>query len=135
MPEPADYTDQGALPGLEPPTEHHAPSQLEAAARRSLEALHAAGLLTEAHAMPMALVVELARVVGRAVTNGQGAAAAMAAAQLREAWTMLPDLEGAGAGGGDEWEQLARELRKASEDERRRIASGERFAGVPVSEQ
>lgn len=124
MSDASDYApvDDGlpGLPGLDDAPE--GVSVLEAAARRSLQALADASLLNESHALPMALVLDLARSVGRAVGKGQGAAAAMAAAQLREAWLLLPDLDGAGAGGGDEWDKLARQLRAEYEAERKRLA-------------
>lgn len=117
---PADDTLPG-LPGLGEAPE--GVSVLEAAARRSLQALADASLLNESHALPMALVLDLARSVGKAVAKGQGAAAAMAAAQLREAWQLLPDLDGAAAGGGDEWDKLARKLRADYDTERQRLAA------------
>lgn len=111
--------EQLALPGLDERPIGQL-SQLEQAMRRSIRALSSAGLLDDSHAMPLELCLSLARAVGRATDKGQAAAAAMAAAQLREAWQLLPEL--ASGGGGDEWEQLARELREASEQERQRHA-------------
>jgi hypothetical protein len=98
-------TEQLALPGLDDRPAGPL-TQLEQAMRRSIAALE--------------LCLALARAVGRATDKGQAAAAAMAAAQLREAWQLLPEPGGAAA--GDQWDQLARELREASELERQRHA-------------
>lgn len=106
-------TNQPALPGLgelEPAA--GGVTALELAARRSLEALAAAGVLTEAHALPMALVMDLARAVAIGTRTGHASAAAMAAAQLREAWLMLPELPDAPPE-GDPWAELVAELRAA----------------------
>lgn len=108
------------LPGLEPdPTGPRSLGALEAAARRSLQALADAGVLGPQHAMTMQLVLDLARAVGLA-SGSHASAAAMAAAQLREAWATLP--QPADAVDGDEWDTLARELRAAAAEERTRHA-------------
>lgn len=112
-------SEQLALPGLDERPAGQL-TQLEQAMRRSIAALSSAGVLDESHALPLELCLALARAVGRATDKGQAAAAAMAAAQLREAWQLLP--EPGGAGGTDAWDQLARELRQASELERQRHA-------------
>lgn len=108
------------LPGLEAieiepghlVASHGGLTPLEVAARRSLAALDAAGVLTEAHALPMALVLDLSRAVAVGTRTGKASAAAMAAAQLREAFAMLPDLP-AGTAEDDPWTLLVAELRKA----------------------
>lgn len=119
---PSDYAAaDAALPGL-----GDAPAgetELETAVRRSLAALDAAGLLQETHAMAMQLVLDLARAVGIGTRNGRASAAAMAAAQLREAWSLLPELDMA-SGQMDEWEKLAKDLRRAAELERERQLRG-----------
>lgn len=97
------------LPGLEP---RHDVTDLERAASRSLEALARAGVLTEAHALPMALIMDLARAVAIGTRTGHASAAAMAAAQLREAYAMLPELPDAPAD-DDPWALLVAELRAA----------------------
>jgi hypothetical protein len=102
-------TDQPALPGMDDPTD--GPSPLEVAARRTLAALHAAGVLTEQHALPMALVLDLARAVSVGIRTGHASAAAMAAAQLRETYAMLPDLPDAPT--ADAWGDLVSDLRSA----------------------
>lgn len=107
-----------ALPGLESSTPRT--TDLEAAARRSLQALDAAGVLGPQHAMTMQLILDLARAVGLA-SRSHASAAAMAAAQLREAWATLPQLADA-TDDGDEWDRLARELREAAAAERQRHA-------------
>lgn len=109
-----------ALPGLDDHTRAGGITALETAARRSLAALQASGLLEDRHAVTMQLVLDLARSVGRASDKGQAAAAAMAAAQLREAWALLPQPDGGHQ--GDEWDELARDLRQAAADERARHA-------------
>jgi hypothetical protein len=116
----ADDDDQAALalPGLDDPTPAGGLTALETAARRSLAALQASGLLEDRHAVTMQLVLDLARSVGRASAKGQAAAAAMAAAQLREAWALLPQPDGGSE--GDEWDELARDLRHAAAEERTR---------------
>lgn len=107
------------LPGLEDPGD--GVTELETAVRRSLKALDQAGVLTETHALPMQLVLDLARAVGMATRAGRASAAAMAAAQLREAWQLLPvvDMQ---SGVSDQWDQLAQDLRREAqaETERRR---------------
>lgn len=111
-----------ALPGLtDAATPAGGLTALEQATQRSLRALEAEGLLTERHAVTMQLVLDLAKSVGRASQKGQAAAAAMAAAQLREAWALLPQPEGSHQ--GDEWDQLARDLREAAALERQRHAA------------
>jgi hypothetical protein len=72
------------------------------------------------HALPMELIRALARAVDRGVADRKASAAAMAAAQLREAWGMLPAVKG--DDGEDDWAKLARELREAADQERARVA-------------
>jgi hypothetical protein len=120
MAEPRDYAaaDSGLpLPGLQ--DQANGVTELETAVRRSLAALDAAGLLTEVHAMPMQLVLDLARAVGLGTRSGRASAAALAAAQLREAWALLPALDATGSG-GDEWDALAVQLRREADAERAR---------------
>lgn len=111
-------SDQEPLPGLED-TQPGGLYPLEVAARRSLAALEAAGLLNASHALPMALVLSLAQAVAYSSATGKASAAALAAAQLREAFGLLPALE-VSAAGGDEWDQLAADLRASAESERAR---------------
>lgn len=121
MSEPSDYAaaDSGLpLPGLEDQVGGRV-TELETAVRRSLKALDDAGLLQETHAMPMQLVLDLARAVGLGTRSGRASAAALAAAQLREAWAMLPTLD-LGSGVADEWEKLAKQLREEADAERDR---------------
>lgn len=106
------------LPGLAAP-DRGGVTELERAARRSLAALDSAGLLQENHAVLMQLVLDLARAVGLGAASGRASAAAMAAAQLREAWAMLPTLD-MDTGSGDEWDKLAMELRAQADAERAR---------------
>lgn len=120
MPEASDYAAADAalpLPGLEDPGE--GVTELETAVRRSLAALDKAGLLQETHALPMQLVMDLARAVGLSTRAGRASAAAMAAAQLREAWLLLPELD-MNTGKVDEWDKLAADLRRSAELEAER---------------
>lgn len=120
MAEPSDYAaaDSGLpLPGLQ--DQPGGVTELETAVRRSLAALDAEGLLTEVHAMPMQLVLDLARAVGLGTRSGRASAAALAAAQLREAWALLPALDPSGSQ-GDEWDALAIKLRREADKERER---------------
>lgn len=117
--EPSDYAAADAalpLPGLERPKA--GVTDLELAARRSLDALARANLLNESHSLPMALILDLARAVAHGTATGKASAAALAAAQLREAWQLLPAMEQAPA--EDEWTQLARQLREEADAERER---------------
>lgn len=105
------------IPGLERPAGK--PTALERAADRSLASLAEAGVLGPQHDLTVQLVRDLARAVGQAAGT-HASAAAMAAAQLREAWATLPQPEDATV--GDEWDTLARELREAAAAERARHA-------------
>jgi hypothetical protein len=100
------------LPGLEDDGRPTGVTELELAARRSLSALAAAGVLDESHALPMALIMDLARAVAIGTRTGHASAAAMAAAQLREAYAMLPALPDAPTD-DDPWSVLVAELRAA----------------------
>jgi hypothetical protein len=82
------------LPGLDDPRDGSSP--LELAARRSIAAV--AHELGDRHALTLQLVVELARVVAISARTGKASAAALAAAQLREAWASLGLDENTGAG-------------------------------------
>lgn len=120
MTTPRDFAaaDSGLpLPGLSAPDA--GVTELEVAARRSLAALDQAGLLQETHAMAMQLVLDLARAVGLGTRSGRASAAALAAAQLREAWLLLPALDMA-TGVADEWDKLAADLRREADAERAR---------------
>lgn len=121
MTDPSDYAAADAalpLPGLDTPAAGM--TALERAARRSLDALDKAGLLNETHALPMALVLDLARAVAMGTSTGKASAAALAAAQLREAFLLLPVLDDAPA--QDEWDQLAIRMRQEADRERARQA-------------
>lgn len=129
MAHPSDYAaaDSGLpLPGLADQAGGQV-TELETAVRRSLAALDAAGLLHETHAMAMQLVLDLARAVGLGTRSGRASAAALAAAQLREAWALLPTLDMT-TGQADEWEKLATDLRHQADLERQRQRKA---AGTP----
>jgi len=109
------------LPGLDapPPTA----SALELSTRRTIAALEALGLVDERHSMLLQLMLDLAQVVDAGRRHAKASAAAMAAAQLLAAYTLLmPETEG-GGGDGDAFDQLASDLRDAA-----------RSAGASVAE-
>ena len=90
-------TDQPALPGLEAPASGSEPAMVQAA-RTTLHALRADGVLTDRHAVLVALVLELAQAVAAGSRTGRASATAMAAAQLRETMLVLdppPEVVGA----------------------------------------
>lgn len=106
--------EQPTLPGLEPV--RAGSSAIERAAHRQLTALQARGLLRDDHAIVVALIGELASVVGQSATRGRGSAVAMAAKELREAMALLPT----DPGPQDPMVLLDQELQEA---ERRALAS------------
>ena len=107
---PAEFAPaEEALPGLEAPA--RSASRLELAARRTIKALRAEGLLTERHAVLCQLMLDLAEVIDAGRRNGKASAAAMAAAQLTAAYElMVPDDE-PGGDENSEWSRLVAELR------------------------
>lgn len=101
---------QPMLPGLEEPA--HRESEIVAAARRSLRALEAVGLLDERHAVLCQQMIELARVIDAGRWQGKASAVAMAAAQLLATYqVMVPESEG---GENDEWSELVAEFRRSA---------------------
>lgn len=64
---------------------------MEAAVERQLADLEAANLLTARHSIIVALIRELAGVIGQGAGRGRASAVAMASKELREALAMLPD--------------------------------------------
>lgn len=101
-------SDPQPLPGLEDPT---APaSDLELAVRRTLIALADQELLEPRHAGLMQLCISMAQAVDAGVRSRRASAAAMAAAQLREALVLLPEPMAAPS---SEWDQLVERLEKA----------------------
>lgn len=101
---------QPTFDGLSLPKEK--PSSLEIAAKTSLAALDAAGLLSNREAVIVQLVLDLAKVTGRAAAAGQAAAAALAAKQLMEALERLPS---APAEAADPFEDLMTRLSEVSQ--------------------
>lgn len=99
-----------ALPGLGEEDREPARSLLVDAARRSIAALSASGVLDETHALPCRLLLQLAEAVDVGVRSGKASAAAMAAAQLIATYELLLPAEAKG-GETDEWTQLLAELR------------------------
>ena len=106
-PEPAPM-----LPGLEPPASRE--PALVVAARRTIAAVDAAGLLTERDALTCALILDLAEAVAAGKRGGRASAAAMAAAQLLAAIDRLPQPPEGGDEDDDPYSRLARELRDAA---------------------
>jgi len=107
-------TDQAApmLPGLEEPTRTE-PS-IVTAARRTIAAVEAAGLLTERDALTCALILDLAEAVASGKRGGRASAAAMAAAQLLAAMDRLPKPPEGGGADADPYARLAQDLRDAA---------------------
>lgn len=102
--------EQQALPGLEEPTRPEA--EIVAAARRSLRALEAVGLLDERHAVLCQQMIELAKVIDAGRRSGRASAVAMAAAQLLATYqAIVPESEG---GDNDEWSELVAEFRRSA---------------------
>lgn len=108
--------DQAApmLPGLEEPTRLE--PAIVTAARRTIAAVEASGLLTERDALTCALVLDLAEAVASGKTGGRASAAAMAAAQLLAAMDRLPKPPEGGGDGGDPYANLAEQLRQAARE-------------------
>lgn len=103
--------DAPVIPGLEPPKP--AESDLVKAARRTIAAVDAAGLLTERDALTCALILDLSAAVAAGKSAGRASAAAMAAAQLLAAIDRLPTPPEGGEE-DDPYTRLARELRDAA---------------------
>lgn len=103
--------DAPMLPGLEPPAARE--SAIVTAARRTIAAVDAAGLLTERDALTCALILDLAATVDAGKRGGRASAAAMAAAQLLAAMDRLPTPPG-GGDEDDDFSRLAAELRDAA---------------------
>jgi hypothetical protein len=99
------------LPGMEPETTHT--GYAEAAARRTIAALHSEGLVQERHAVICAVIVQCARAVD---ASGKAYGVAQAAKELREAFALLvPEDEGGGV--DDAWLSFEREFREAARGE------------------
>jgi hypothetical protein len=112
------HEDPGAdlpLPGLDPEPVSRAVSDLERQARRSLQALDAAGLLEPRHAALAELFLTLARAVHKQSMSPKGGyAVANLANSMREVWVqLLPEEEG---GGSDDFAAWKRELERAGMD-------------------
>jgi hypothetical protein len=103
------------LPGLELNVPAPAAGPLERAAAKSLEAIRPK--LRPRDALTATLVLELARVIDKGVAGGKASAAAMAAAQLREAWAALEEVAGVEGAGVDPFEALLERLGQADEHE------------------
>jgi len=101
------------LPGLEPPTPTDPP--LVVAARRTIAAVEASGLLRERDALTCALILDLADAVAKGTRGGRASATAMAAAQLLQAIDRLPTPPEGGGDGDDPYSLLAKDLRDAAE--------------------
>lgn len=101
------------LPGLEP-AQAGTVGEVERAARRTIAAL--VGVLDDRHALTMQTVVTLARQLDRAAGSAKSKDYGVAnlAAQLREFLALLLPEETTEGGAGDEWDELARELRAAA---------------------
>lgn len=87
------------------------PSPIEAAVERQLAWLEGRNLLDDSNAIVVALVKELADVIGKSAGRGRGSSVALASKELREALAMLPQP----AGDEDPWEKMQRELQEESD--------------------
>jgi hypothetical protein len=83
---------------------------LEVAARATLAAMDAEGLLKGRHAVTAQLVLDLARVIGDGVRLGKTAAVALAARQLLDAVASLPSGDDKP---DDAFDRLLKELEEA----------------------
>lgn len=79
---------QPTLPGLDDAMP--ATTAMEKAARMQIQQLRADGMLGPENAITVALVLDLARVVGISCQKGRAAGAALAARQLLDAMEKLP---------------------------------------------
>jgi len=107
--------DEQLLPGLEPPSRGE--PAIKVAARRTITALEAAGFLDERHAVICQLILDLAEVVDAGRRQGKASAAAMAAAQLLAAYTLLMPEANEG-GGDDDWSTFVADLRRSATEVR-----------------
>ena len=83
---------------------------LRLAAETTVAAKEAAGLLTEEHALTVALIFELATVVDRGFAFGgrTSVATTTLARELREAMASLPEPEAGAA--GESWDAVVRDI-------------------------
>lgn len=111
------------LPGLEP--DAPADGAIVKAARRTLRALEQSGDLEDRHAVMAAALVVAARSLDRAAAPGgktKEYAVANLTREIRETWTALQP-ETVEGDAGDEFTDLANQLRDAMADEQRRSAA------------
>lgn len=95
-----------ALPGLE---QAGTPSNLMAqAAAQLIETLRSQQLIEAHHVLTVQLVLDLSTVIGKAAAKGQAAAMALAAKELREAMSLLPQPADAGDALAEFMEQFAK---------------------------
>lgn len=87
-----------------------APGELELAARRQLDRLTAAGLLTEDHDIMRAAILSLAKTMSAAERKGASVGLSHTSKELREWFAMLPTPPAP----DDEFTQLMRSLEGAS---------------------
>lgn len=85
-------TYQPTFPDLDDAPAIGSPSELEEAARASIRALDAAGLLKPRHALTVHLILSLARSLGAEMQRGKiTVAMSQATKQLLDAWATLPE--------------------------------------------
>ena len=103
------------LPGLEPADAHA--SDIEIAARRTIDQLESLGLLDERHSIVCQTLLELAREFYESRGRAKAYAVANLAAQILAAYTLLmPDA--AGGGDSDEWSDLMADIRRSAAEAR-----------------
>lgn len=106
---------ESAIPGLGPEPTTGRVSEVERAARSTIQHLHEMGHVRDHHAVVCAMILAAARAIDRGASSGRASAVAMAMKELREAYLLLvPESEG-GAQGGDGWLDFEAEFRAAAE--------------------
>lgn len=99
----------GFLEGLDPASDPSTP--MEKAVERQIEWLTGQGKLDESHTIVVALIRELADVIGKSAGRGRGSSVALASKELREALLLLPVVDGE----ADPWTELQNDIQAAQE--------------------
>ena len=108
---------QPSLPGLTLGSSGTTPSELETAARATIQALDEGGLLEPRHALTVQLILGLSRSLGRDMAMGKiTVAMSQATRQLLDAIATLPVPTGAPA--DDAWDALASALANADAEQK-----------------
>lgn len=121
----ADVSDPMAdtLPGLDPqPAVTRLRDKLEQSVEDTIEAYREAGLLRPIDAATAELARQMAVTVAIGVRSRRSTGAALAARELRETLAMLPQPPEVDPN-GDEWTQLASDLRRAAREAEAQVAA------------